>query len=109
MENRKHTKLQQAKQKVQRLKSFYNHLAVFILINGALLLLKNKTMMAIFGKEALGDSRLMHWVDINVYIWLGVLVIHAIVVFGDLHDLIKKWEDRQVEKIMQKDAARKYE
>lgn len=109
MGNREGFKLQEAKQKVQRLKSFYNHVAVFILVAGSLFLFKDKMTVAIFGKEALGDPRFMHWIDINAYIWFGILVIHAIVVFGGLHNFVKRWEERQIERYIQEKETKKYE
>jgi len=107
--NSKRTTLHEAKRRVARIKSFYSHLVVFVVINGALMLLKDEMTVAIFGQEALGDSRLMSWVDINAYIWIGILTIHAIIVFGGIQSSITKWEERQVEKIMQKDRVKKYE
>ena len=109
MENVVETKLKGARQRVERIKSFYNHVVVFVIINGALLLLKDEITIAIFGEEALGDSRLMHWVDVNVYIWVGILIIHGIIVFGGIQNFVKKWEESEVDKILQKEKEKKYE
>ncbi len=108
MENIAHTQLKRAKQRVERIKSFYNHVVVFVLINGVLLLLKDEITIAIFGEEGLSIPKLMDWVNWNLYIWMGILTIHALIAFGKRPSFMRKWEARQINKYIEQDKSETY-
>lgn len=100
MENKEYTKFKKAQRRIMQIKSFYNHLIVFVIINAVLLLSKDRIAIALFGEEALVHPDAMNWIEWNIYIWGVGLLIHALFVFGRVPFFIKKWEERQIKKYM---------
>jgi len=102
------TQLERAQERVKKLKSFYKHLMVYIIINGLLLLFSGKMTFILLSKEALGNPDFMKWINWNVYgtpiIWGLVLLAHAAVVF--IPSPFKKWEERKIKSYMEKDRIR---
>ncbi len=100
MENKENVKLERARRRVDRIKGFYIHLAIFIIFNTALFLLKDELMGALVGEEALSNPKVTDWVYWNILVWLAILVIHALIIFGNIPFLGKNWEERQIRKFM---------
>jgi hypothetical protein len=100
LENKEYKKFEKAKKKITQIKSFYNHAAVFVIINAVLLLSKHKMTVALFGEGASVHPKAMNWIEWNIYIWGAGLLIHAIFVFGRVPFFVKKWEERQIKKYM---------
>lgn len=98
------TKLDRAKKRVAAIKGFYNHLVVYLIINLALIIFKEKVVVTILSKKALGDPNFLNWIDWNVYgtpiIWGIGLAIHALVVFGSRPKFIRNWEEQKIEEFM---------
>ena len=110
MENKEHNKFERAQHRVARIRRFYNHLGVFIIINATLLLSKNKMAIAFLGERATDYPEAMNWIKWNIYIWLVILAIHALLVFGNVPFFVKKWEERQMKRIMEdENETPKYE
>ena len=92
-----------AKQKVKKLRGFYKHLAIYLIVNGfvyGLKIIKN------FNMEV---SNIEIWVIIPKGMWFywGIgLVIHAISVFGFLHLFSKNWEENKINKYMEEEERR---
>ena len=92
-----------AKKKVESIKGFYWHLAVYIIINGFITI--SKTIRNIADGESLIDSLF----DIGtLFIWIpwgiGVL-IHGLVVFEAFSFLLgKNWEERKIKELMEKES-----
>jgi len=109
MAKEKLDKLAKAKQKVEAIKGFYNHVVVYVVINIFLFFFKDKFVLTILNKNAIGDPDFLNWIDWNFYgtpiIWGLVLAIHGIVVFGTFSRFFTKWEDRQIKKIMQENNS----
>tara|TARA_R110002051_G_scaffold132697_1_gene206293 strand:+ start:11423 stop:11749 length:327 start_codon:yes stop_codon:yes gene_type:complete len=101
------TKLERAKKRVEKIKVFYNHFVIYVFINAALILLKEKFIFKIVGPEIIGNPDFLRWIDWNVYgtpiIWGIGLAIHGICVFSSAPKLLKNWEERQIEKYMQEE------
>lgn len=98
METKKSLSYLRAKKKVETLKHFYSHLAVFIIINtGIILILGNA-----FGK---GDFNLSNWgIYITAFMWGIGLVCHAIFVVFELYfknGFLRRWEDRKIQQILE--------
>lgn len=76
---------ERAKKRVEELKGFYSHLAVFIIINGILILINLVTSP---------NSWWFYWVTI---FWGIGLVFHAFSVFGSRRMFSKDWEEKKIQ------------
>lgn len=89
-----------AKKKVEILKHFYNHLAVFIIINTGIILISAN----VFGK---GETDFSDWgIYVTLFFWGIGLISHAIWVFFELYfknKFLKNWEERKIKEFLEKD------
>ncbi len=93
---------QQALKKVKRIKGFYIHLMVYIVINVMILLLQ------FFNNEPSRDF--WQWQTFGMAIFWGIgIVSHAMSVFLPTLLLGKDWEQRKINEIMEKDRNKKWE
>ena len=91
-------KLRKAKNKVEKLKRFYTHLAVYMAINSVITIVKVMSGMnnGETFKDALFDySTLMSWM-----VWGMVLLIHAFAVFGLPRIIGDDWEEQKIQQFM---------
>lgn len=106
MKTEKLSKYERAKKKVASIRGFYNHVAVYVIINILLVLLRDKFTFVLLNKQMLGNPDFLNWIDWNVYgtaiIWSLVLIIHGLKVFGNFSPFGKAWEERQIQKYMDK-------
>lgn len=88
-----------AAKKVKKIKGFYSHLAVYIIIN-TLLLIGNYQF---WNKEGAFFS----WENLSTAFFWGIgLAAHGISVFG-FHLLFgKDWEERKIKELMEKDRKK---
>lgn len=100
MEPKKSLKYLRAKKKVETLKGFYGHLAVYLIINtGIILVLAN-----VFGKGETDFSRLTIYIPSGF--WGIGLISHAIYVFFALYvknNFIKRWEEKKIKQFLEED------
>lgn len=93
-----------AKLKVAAIRGFYNHLAVFVIANIFLYILRDKFTVVFINLNAMGDPEFLRWVDWNIFgttiIWGIVLAVHGINVLGNFPLMIKRWEERAIQKYM---------
>ena len=82
---------QRARQRVQAVKGFYIHLAVYILVNAGLWLINLVTSPAAF------------WFYWPLLGWGIGLAAHAVAVFGVAGWLGSDWEERQISKILEQE------
>ena len=98
-------KRQRAQMRVKELKGFYQHLTAYLIVNTVLLLFSEKITFIVLSKEALGDPEFLEWINWNVWgipiLWGLALLIHTASVF--LKSPFKKWEERQIKKMMEED------
>lgn len=110
MESDKESKYEKAKKRVATIRGFYNHLAVYIIVNLILFLFRNKIRFTLISAEALGDPLFLEWLDWNVFgtsiVWGIVLLVHGAKVFGWIPVFNKKWEERQFRKFMNEERDR---
>ncbi|MBS3992514.1 MAG: 2TM domain-containing protein [Bacteroidetes bacterium] len=86
-----------AKKRVDRIKGFYKHLAIYIIINIFLLVLK-------YFKDYDFNDNFWRWETFNVVFFWGIgLAIHFINVFGFNFILGKKWEEQKIKELMDND------
>ena len=103
-----------AKSKVERIKKFYRHLSVYLVINIILFGVKVSLYDQLGGQEVV-DQGFQNWYGLNLFItpllWGLGLVIHGLVAFKFLNftkkgltpSFIKKWEERQLQKFIEED------
>jgi hypothetical protein len=93
---------QQALKKVKRIKGFYIHLMVYIVINVMILLLQ------FFNNERSQDF--WQWQTFGMAIFWGIgIVSHAMSVFLPTLLLSNDWEQRKINELMEKDRNKKWE
>ncbi len=83
-----------AKKRVEKIKGFYVHLFVYLVVNGVITftILKNVSY-----------NELNIWM-FSTALWWGIgLVFHAYGVFGQGLLFTKDWEERKIQEIMDKD------
>ena len=95
-------KLYRAQHRVKQLKGFYQHLTAYVIVNTLLLLFSGRITFILLSKEALGNPDFLEWINWNILgtpiIWGLVVLIHAASVF--LRSPFKKWEEKQIQKIL---------
>lgn len=98
------SKYEKTKLRVASIRGFYNHLAVYVIVNIVLYILRNKFTFILLHEDALGNPDFLEWIDWNVYgttiIWGIVLAIHGINVLGNFSRFRKEWEERTIQKYM---------
>lgn len=86
-----------AKKKVETLKGFYSHLAVFIVINAAIISINAN----VFGK---GPANFGDWGNyVTLFFWGIGLVSHAIYTFFVLkmrNNFLKRWEEKKINQFL---------
>ncbi|WP_240905197.1 2TM domain-containing protein [Flagellimonas oceani] len=93
MENVNKEKYNRAKKRVDELKGFYIHLAIYIVINAFILV-----------NIYLRNDNFWSWEHFITLIAWGVgLLFHASKTFGFNPFLSKDWEERQIQKYMDED------
>nr|WP_299338240.1 2TM domain-containing protein [Allomuricauda sp.] len=99
------TSYERAKKRVKRLKGFYSHLSVYIIINIILIVIKMRYLGSSFSIERDGDTFVLDWSDWDIIstplVWGLFLAIHAIKVFS--YPMVQRWEKRQIQKQMDRE------
>jgi hypothetical protein len=107
MEEAKAIAYRKAQRRVQKLKRFYRHLNVYVVVNvivvffglGGIDLLQTKTMDV--------DANFVPWLHWNVLsvpiLWGIGLLIYGLCVFRPTLGFLEAWERRQLQKIMEEE------
>ncbi len=99
-----------AQQRVDRIKGFYSHLVVYLLVNTVLLLGKNDFSFILVNNSVFDDANFLTWINWNVYgtliVWGIGLTIHGLSVFVKNPFLGKNWEEKQIAKYLNKEEER---
>jgi uncharacterized membrane protein YhaH (DUF805 family) len=94
-----------AKKRLNRLKSFYTHLSVYFIVNIVLFVVYFNSKNSIF--HVTTNKEVINWADWNVLltsiIWGAFLIVYAFCVFQWRFPFLKRWEERQLKKIMEKE------
>ena len=99
------SKLHRAKNRVEKLKKFYNHLGIFVVVNLVITGFKLSDSLSSwdeFTNELLSIDVLSVWV-----VWGAILAIHAFSVFIFPVILGYDWEERKIEKLMEEELKSK--
>jgi hypothetical protein len=100
--NIKESTYKQAEKRVKRIRNFYNHLQIFVIIMAAILLFSNAIIG--FFENYIDNGNTLEWVKVNIWInalfWFIGVAIHGLFVFKDKVNLIDKWEKNKVAEFM---------
>jgi hypothetical protein len=97
MENLDQDKLRRAKKRVEQLKGFYVHLAVYVVVNAFILV--NIYIASVRDGEPFGK-----WGHFFTLIFWGIgLAFHGIKAFNFNPFFGRDWEERQIQKYIDKD------
>ena len=86
------TSYRRVKERVEELKGFYTHLAVWLVVNLGLLLID----------LAAGSGWWFFWPLVG---WGVAVAIHAVVVFGIEGPLGRGWEERKIRELMEREQG----
>lgn len=100
METKRSLNYLRAKKKVETLKGFYGHAAVFLVINTGIILVSAN----VFGQ---GDFRFSRWETyITLFFWGIGLLSHAVYVIFELYfknNFLRRWEERKIKQFLEDD------
>ncbi len=100
METQKSLAYLKAKKKVETLKAFYSHLAVYILVNTGIILVSAN----VFNSEKIDFD---HWSNyVTAFFWGIGLVSHALYVFYVMNienNIFKRWEEKKIKQFLDED------
>jgi uncharacterized membrane protein (DUF485 family) len=100
--NTNNTTYKEAEKNVKRMKNFYNHLQIFVIMMLVLLLFSN--MIISFFEARITNPNSLNWIKANIWVnavlWLFGLIIHGIYVFKFKANFIDKWEQKKMEELM---------
>lgn len=89
---------------VKRIRNFYNHLQVFVIMMLVLIFFSD-TIIA-FCEARISNENSLHWVKaniwVNIIIWLLVVIGHGMYAYKFKFDFINQWEKKKVAEIMNK-------
>ena len=87
---------ERATKRVKRIKSFYTHAVVYVVINIMIVIINIQNMDA-------GESY-FQWQNFTTLFFWGIgLLAHALSVFTQNFFLGKDWEERKIKELMEKD------
>ncbi|MGL2963991.1 2TM domain-containing protein [Flavobacterium sp. RSB2_4_14] len=102
MENLDEIKYQEALKRVKKIKGFYTHLAVYVVINIAI-------VIANFQSLDEGESYFQFRIFSTAFFWGIGLAAHGLSVFVPTMLMGKNWEERKIKELMDKEKNNKWE
>ncbi|WP_396194248.1 2TM domain-containing protein [Flavobacterium sp.] len=102
MENYDEIKYQEVAKRVQKIKGFYTHAVVYLVINTAIIISQIQ-----FSSNDSWSFELRHFS--TAFFWGIGLAAHGLSVFMPTMILGKNWEDRKVKELMEKEKNNKWE
>ena len=91
-----------AEKRLKNIKGFYGHLFWYVFINivwlGIIIFLNEEESFFKYGFWGMGYGLI-----VNVFFWGIGLFIHWFVVFGKQFTVSKRWEERKIKELMEKD------
>ena len=95
-------KYKEALKRVKKIKGFYTHLLIYIVINTSLLIVKYQNLDV--------NENFWRWQNLNTLFFWGIgLVAHGLSVFLPVFMLGKDWEQRKIKQLMDKEKQNKWE
>ena len=100
--NTNNTTYKEVEKNVKRMKNFYNHVQIFVIMMFVLLLLSD--IIVSFFEARITNPNSLNWIKANIWVnavlWLFGLIIHGIYVFKFKANFIDKWEQTKMEELM---------
>lgn len=91
-----------AYRKVKKIKGFYTHLKVYLIVN-IIIIVSN--LNRDYFSHSVSENELLDWRTYSTAIFWGIaLVIHAFTVFGPDIFFSREWEQKKIQKYMERDA-----
>ncbi len=107
MEDARISAYRKAQLRVQKLKRFYKHLTVYVIVNVIVVFSGLRVIDLLDTKTMEVDANFETWLVWNVLsvpiLWGIGLLIHGVSVFRPTFGFIKNWEQRQLKKIMEEE------
>ncbi len=92
-----------ALKKVKKIKGFYIHLTVYVIVNTFIII-------STINKSAIGNEIFFKWETFSTAFFWGIgLLAHAFSVFAPSFILGDKWEERKIQELMDKDKKSNWE
>lgn len=95
-----------AKKRVDAIKGFYFNLIKFAIITLLILVFKGR-VMEIFIEKGVEDENILQWIEWNILvipiIWGLVLLVIGLRLFVFKSNILKNWEEKQIQKYIQED------
>ncbi len=99
MEDIEDIRVVKARKRIKKIKGFYSHLSVFILVN-VFILAANSNFFTDFS-EGQGYG---FWKYLSTPVFWGIgLSIHGLAVFVPSFGFVKRWEERKMKELMEHD------
>ena len=102
MENRDEIRYQEAAKRVKKIKGFYSHIGVYIVVNIMIIVVNIQNLSP-------GESYFQYKNFFTAFFWGIGLVAHAFSVFVPQWFLGNNWEERKIKELMDKDKNSKWE
>jgi uncharacterized integral membrane protein len=100
MENLDEIKYQEAVKRVKKIKGFYTHAAVYVVINIILLIVNVQN----------SSEGIFRWENFTTPLFWGIgLAVHGFSVFVPTMILGKDWEEKKIKELMEKEKNNKWE
>jgi len=100
--NTNNTTYKEVEKNVKRMKNFYNHVQIFVIMILVLLLFSD--IIVSFFEARITNPNSLNWIKANIWVnavlWLFGLIIHGISVFKFKANFIDKWEQTKMEELM---------
>ena len=102
---------ERAKARVKSIKSFYNHLLIYIIFLVLWIIFAGKFFGLLENSIGNGNEGFLRWANVNFWlnplIWGVVVLIHGIFVFGLKSSIFRNWEERKIQEFMNEDVTEK--
>lgn len=110
MENKSIAAYKRAEKRVKRIKGFYKHLTIYLIVNAIIVIEGLWGINFIEMNTADIDPAFVEWLIWNVFsvpiLWGIGLLIHGIRVFSPEMRFVKQWEEAQIRRMMEKEEKR---
>lgn len=92
-----------AYKRVKRIKGFYIHLIVYIVVNVFIIVSR-------YNQKAIGDAEFWHWETFSTALfWAIGVTAHGLSVFGRNIFFGRNWEEKKIKDLMEKEKNKKWE
>ena len=109
MENTKHIKYENAIKHVKKIKDFYKHIIIYVIVNIFLLVAKRRIVLFALNETPNAEEGFINWIHVNIIstpdIWGIILIIHGISVYRYKFPFFKNWEERKIKEFMSEDSS----